>query len=130
MIEPWVTNWSRFVYTRFHHEPFEPKAEQWSFPASGPLSSANGALPWILFARDREPFQREFPQWEIKYIEPMMPFRYLISGGFSLRTLMWGRTFAAWRFLEQLLAPGMDFWGMFARIVLIKKPLNEADCPS
>jgi SAM-dependent methyltransferase len=130
MIEPWVTAWSRFVYTRFHHEPFEPKVTQWSFPSSGPLSSANGALPWILFARDREPFQREFPQWEIKYIKPMMPFRYLISGGFSLRSLMWGPTFGGWRLLEKLLSPGMDFWGMFARIVLIKKPLNEAGGPS
>src|SRR5262249_31802772 len=25
MIEPWVTPWSRFVYTRLHHEPFQPE---------------------------------------------------------------------------------------------------------
>ena len=56
MIEPWVTSWSRFVYGRLHHEPFRPDAEQWEFPAAGPLSSANGALPWILFERDRARF--------------------------------------------------------------------------
>ena len=42
MIEPWVTTWSRFVYTNFHHEPFRPDAEDWTFAESGPLSSANG----------------------------------------------------------------------------------------
>jgi len=38
MVEPWVTPWSRFVYGRFHHEPFRPDAEDWTFAGSGPLS--------------------------------------------------------------------------------------------
>jgi hypothetical protein len=42
-----------------------PDAADWSFPAVGPLSGANGALPWILFERDRARFEREFPQWVI-----------------------------------------------------------------
>ena len=25
MIEPWVSRWSRLIYTRFHHEPFRPQ---------------------------------------------------------------------------------------------------------
>ena len=49
MIEPWVSRWSRFVYTRFHHEPFDPDSPRWEVPQTGPLSGANGALPWILF---------------------------------------------------------------------------------
>ena len=125
MIEPWVTPWSRLIYSRLHHEPFEPLARQWDFPPSGPLSGANGALPWILFERDREPFGRDFPQWEIKSIKPMMPFRYLVSGGFSMRNLVPAWSFGVWRFLEKLLAPGMDFWAMFARIVLVKKSTTE-----
>jgi SAM-dependent methyltransferase len=52
MIEPWVTPWSRLIYTRLHHEPFNPEANEWEFPTSGPLSGANGALPYILFDRD------------------------------------------------------------------------------
>jgi SAM-dependent methyltransferase len=127
MIEPWVTSWSRLIYSRFHHEPFEPQARQWDFPTTGPLSGANGALPWILFVRDREPFGHDFPEWEIKSIKPMMPFRYLVSGGFSMRSLVPNWSFGVWHFLEKLLAPGMDFWAMFARIVLVKKPRTEAD---
>src|SRR4051812_34265251 len=51
MVEPWVTPWSTFVYQHFHPEPFRPEAAQWEFPASGPLSGANGALPWMVFER-------------------------------------------------------------------------------
>ena len=31
MIEPWVTPWSRFIYNRLHHEPFDPETPFWSF---------------------------------------------------------------------------------------------------
>jgi SAM-dependent methyltransferase len=85
MIEPWVSPWSRFVYRRFHHEPFEPDVKSWEFPATGPLSSANGALPWIVFNRDRTAFECEFPQLRIRTVRPMMPVTYLLSGGVALR---------------------------------------------
>jgi SAM-dependent methyltransferase len=53
MLEPWVSPWSTFVYTHLHHEPFRISSPEWSFPEQGPLSGANGALPWIVFERDR-----------------------------------------------------------------------------
>jgi SAM-dependent methyltransferase len=117
-IEPWVTPWSRLVYARLHHEPFCPEAAVWEFPSGGPLSVANGALPWIIFARDRAQFEREFPEWHIQLIDHMMPFRYLVSGGVSLRSLMPGCTFGLWQSFEKLLQPWMDKVAMFARIVL------------
>jgi hypothetical protein len=120
MIEPWVSPWSRQIYTRLHHEPFEPKAVDWHFASTGPLSAANGALPWILFERDRAEFARQFPSWRIKSIKPMMPFRYLWSGGVSMRAVMPGWSFGTWRLVEKLLEPWMDTWAMFARIVLVK----------
>jgi SAM-dependent methyltransferase len=118
LIEPWVSRWSRLIYTRLHHEPFRPQTPDWQFPARGPLSGANGALPWIVFERDRAQFEREFPQWRIEVISPGMPFRYLVSGGVSLRPLMPGWSFGAWRALEQLFDPWMKTWAMFALIVL------------
>lgn len=118
MIEPWVTRWSRFVYGRLHHEPFQPEAPAWEFPAAGPLSSANGALPWIVFDRDRAIFEREFPQLRIDRVAPFMPFRYLVSGGVSLRTLMPQWTYPLWLRAESMVASRMDRWGMFAVIVL------------
>lgn len=118
MIEPWVTVWSKFVYERLHHEPFIPRAESWIVPASGPLSSANGALPWILFERDRKEFEKQFPEWEIQSIRPIMSFKYLVSGGMSMRGLMPGWTFRLWDIAERLMSPWMNYLAMFAFIEL------------
>ena len=118
MIEPWVTPWSRLVYQNLHHEPFLPDAAEWRFPRTGPMSSANGALPWIVFDRDRARFEHEFPEWRIASIELLMPFRYLVSGGVTMRSLAPGWTFGVWRSLERALNPWMNRLAMFARIVL------------
>lgn len=118
MVEPWVTPWSRLVYGRLHHEPFEPASPRWEFPSSGPLSGANGALPWIVFSRDRGVFEREFPEWRIRSIQPMMPLRYLLSGGVSMRSLAPGWSLGAVRGLEALLSPLNRYVAMFAVIVL------------
>lgn len=121
MIEPWLTTWSRFLYSRFHHEPFLPESRKWSFPKKGPLSGANGALPWIIFERDRPKFEREFPERRIASVRLMMPFRYLLSGGVSLRSLMPGWTFPLWRDIEKLSEPWMRHIAMFALIVLVRE---------
>ena len=122
MVEPWTTAWSRLVYSRLHHEPFDPDARQWALPAGGPLSAANGALPWIVFERDRAAFEQAYPQWRIGAIVPFMPFRYLLSGGVSMRGLMPGATFAAWRGFENLLRPWARSLAMFALITVDRVP--------
>jgi SAM-dependent methyltransferase len=118
MIEPWASAWSKVIYTKLHHEPFRPDAEQWEFPPAGPLSGANGALPWIVFQRDRERFEREFPQWRIETVQPFMPLRYLVSGGVSMRSLMPGWTTPLWRVAEGALSPMRSQTAMFVHVVL------------
>jgi SAM-dependent methyltransferase len=120
MIEPWVTRWSQLIYTRLHHEPFRVEDTKWEFPLSGPLSGANGALPYLIFVRDRLQFEAEFPMWQVTGIKPIMPFRYLVSGGVSLRALMPGFTFGFWRNIENLLRPWIGKLAMFAQIVLLR----------
>jgi hypothetical protein len=45
MIEPWVSAWSRFVYTRLHPEPFRPEASAWAFSSSA-LAPAWSVRAW------------------------------------------------------------------------------------
>ena len=120
MVEPWVTAWARLVYRRLHHEPFEPEAAQWRFPESGPLSGANGALPWIIFERDREIFRREYPALAICEMKVLMPFRYLLTGGVSMRSVLPSFLFPAVALLERLLSPFMRHLGMFGFVVVEK----------
>ena len=126
MIEPWFSPWSRWVYQRLHHEPFDPEMpcgeapHCWKFPSSGPLSGANGALPWIIFQRDRARFASLFPGLHINRISPCMPFSYLLSGGVSMRSLAPGWSFPLVRSFERMLQPWIDQSAMFACIVVRK----------
>jgi SAM-dependent methyltransferase len=121
MVEPWVTPWSSLIYRKFHHEPFAPEAPEWNFPETGPLSGANGALPWMVFGRDRERFQREFSEFLIEDIQPLMPFSYLLSGGVSMRSIVPGWMWHLVRVMEKWAdwcTGGMD---MFAAIVITRR---------
>ena len=118
MIEPWVTRWSRVVYTKLHHEPFDPDAKEWAFDPGRPLSDANGALPWIVFARDRKLFANRFPALRIEMIKPLMPMRYLVSGGVSMRSLSPGWTYSAWKKIDEALTRLSPETAMFALIVV------------
>ena len=119
MVEPANTAWARFVYTNFHHETFDPKAG-WGLEKTGPLTQSNGAMPWIIFRRDKKIFENEFPALKIIKIRNHTPFSYLMSGGFTLRQLAPGFFYPAVRGLEYLLSPANNLIGMFMTIILEK----------
>ena len=121
IIEPWSTPWSRFVYRHLHHEPFELDVKEWKLPTGGPLSQANSALPWIIFERDREKFEKGFPQFQIKEIMLNYPFCYILSGGVSLRSMIPGNMYNVIRKIENLSQPWMNSLAMFAKIILERK---------
>ena len=120
MIEPANTLWSRFIYKNFHHELFDTKA-QWELDREGPLSYGNGALPWIIFSRDREVFEKEFSSLQIIGIKNHTPLRYLLSGGFTLRQLVPSFTYPVVKAVEYLLSPLNNLLGMFQTIELQKQ---------
>lgn len=113
MIEPWPTSWSEFIYKNLHSEPFN-KDGDWTIPSSGPLSGANGALPWILFHRDLTQFKQCFPRLNISKVKLLMPFSYLMSGGVSIRFSAPGFLYSFTRCLESKL--NQKKWAMFAYI--------------
>jgi len=120
MLEPWVSAWSHFVYKYIHHEHYDPNSPEWDFPTGGPLSDANSALPWIVFERDRDQFERQYPQLEISQITPFMPVRYMLSGGISMRCLMPFCLYGFWRWIEERLTPLNRHLGMHALIKVTK----------
>ena len=123
MIEPWVTPWSRWIYGSFHHEPFDPDAASWSMTAGQPLSMANGALPWIIFHRDRRLFDQKFPELEVVEVRPLMPIVYLLSGGLSMRALLPGWLYPCCAWFDRALVSVMPWTAMFAQIVVRRRPV-------
>lgn len=121
MIEPANTLWSRFIYKNFHHEPFDP-CGGWDFEGIGPLSSANSAIPWIIFFRDRMQFEKLFPSLKVREIRLHTPFRYLASGGLSMRQLLPPFTYNLVKGAEVVLSPLNEYIAMFMTIETEKVP--------
>ncbi|MEK7480983.1 MAG: class I SAM-dependent methyltransferase [Patescibacteria group bacterium] len=120
MIEEANTLWGRFIYQYFHHEPFDLSAG-WELQTEGLLSRANGALSWIIFSRDKAIFAKEFPSLVVRAVTPHTPFRYLISGGVSMRQLLPSFCYPLIKGLEILLAPFNAYLGMFVTVEVEKK---------
>lgn len=119
MIEPANTTWSRFIYKNFHHELFDPTG-QWKLEGERPLSLSNGALPWIIFSRDREQFENMFPHLQIVQMHNHTPLLYLLSGGFTFRQLVPSFTYTVFKNIERVLSPLKNLLGMFQTIELQK----------
>src|SRR5215471_18288800 len=81
---------------------------------------ANGALPWLVFVRDRKLLEIKFPELEIETIEPMMPLRYLLSGGVSMRSLVPGVLYGPCKALEKAASHWNHKLGMFALFCIRK----------
>jgi SAM-dependent methyltransferase len=120
-VEPASTWWGRFIWKNLHHEPYRPNSD-WKIPELGPMSGANGALPWIVFTRDRERFEREFPQLKISKLEDHTPFLYLASGGVRSWTLLPGSAYTIIRSLERGIERLGIHMGLFLTIELVKEP--------
>ena len=119
MIEPWATTFSKFIYKNFHHENFDEKSN-WKIIGKGRMSDANGALPWIIFSRDRSRFSKMFPNLKIISIKPHTPFKYLVSGGLSKPQLFPTSFYSMLDKLEKFLLPLNKYFAMFATTVIVK----------
>ncbi|MDP2922567.1 MAG: methyltransferase domain-containing protein [Candidatus Omnitrophota bacterium] len=117
MIEPANSIWGKFIYKNFHHEPFDTFAD---WKNTNLLMDSNGALPWIIFYRDRNIFEEKFPSLCIKTLKLHTPTRYIISGGVSMRQLLPDVTYNFIKGLEILLSPLNRYIGMFLTIELEK----------
>lgn len=119
MIEPYNSVWGWIIYNFLHYEHFSPTSD-WKVPGAGRMSDSNTALPWIIFVRDRQKFERLYPKLKIISVIPHTPFSYLVSGGLSKIQLIPTFMFLLVQGLEKVLSPLNRFLGMFATIVLEK----------
>ena len=120
MVEPANSLFGRFVYKNFHHEPFNPKGEM-EIAEGQPLSNSNQALPYIFFERERKMFESSCPQLRLVSIKYHTPFSYIISGGFSRRSMLPVFLYPLVRAVEYVLSPFAKVLGLFCTIELEKK---------
>jgi SAM-dependent methyltransferase len=119
MVEPANSNLGRFIYKRFHHEPFDEKGAR-EIKAGNPLSNSNQALPYIYFERDLDLFKKEFPLLKIKSTHYHSPFSYIISGGVSRSAMLPMFSYKIIKGLEFILSPLSKKIGLFCTIEIEK----------
>lgn len=108
------------IFRYAHHEPFNPRAREWSFESSGPLSGANGALAWMVFERDKARLEALVPDLRLDRYRPFAPLGYWLAGGLKRWTLLPGGTYRAVNRLDELLVRISPRFGSFVEIDLIK----------
>lgn len=119
MIEPANSALGRFIYKRFHHEPFDETGER-EIEAGNPLSNSNQALPHIYFERDLDLFKKEYPLLKINSITYHSPFSYIISGGVSRSAMLPYFMYSAVKGIEWLLSPLSKQVGLFCTVEIEK----------
>ncbi|MDP1800614.1 MAG: class I SAM-dependent methyltransferase [Bacteroidota bacterium] len=119
MTEPANSALGRFIYKRFHHEPFDEKGQR-EIKAGNPLSNSNQALPHIYFERDLDIFKKDFPQLKINSIKYHSPFSYIISGGVSRSAMLPFFMYNFVKAMEWLFSPLSKQFGLFCTIEVEK----------
>jgi hypothetical protein len=86
--EPFFSMLSTVIFKYMHHEAVdfrisEPKLSH----VAGPLASANIALPWLIFLRNRAWLQRLSDNFDVTNVSvrPFSALSYMVTGGISHR---------------------------------------------
>ncbi len=87
MIEPWITPFSRFVYTYLHQEDCDMQAQPWREDeqfAEGKLAfDGNPALPYLLIEHGKTQMTAAVPSLRLRSVERFSSLTYLLSMGFK-----------------------------------------------
>jgi len=111
---------SRPILAHAHHEPFDAAAREWRFESQGPLGSANGALAWIVFRRDRALLEARHPGLRLERYRPHSPLRYFLAGGLKPWSLLPGGIFPLASALDRLLLRLSPELGSFVDVELVR----------
>ena len=86
--EPFFSMLSTVVFKYLHHEAIDFRISEPELAhVEGPLGSANIALPWLIFFRNREWLQRLNDNFDLTSvsIRPFSALSYMVTGGISHR---------------------------------------------
>lgn len=92
-IEPWITPFSRLVYTYLHQETCDLTVEPWvenvdQFIPNKKAFDGNAAIPYLLTITGKETLERTIPQLTLQTVHKFSSLTYLLSLGFKPATLL------------------------------------------
>ena len=119
-LEPNWNRLSKFIYRYIHPEPWNEVSKDWNFKSKGPMDS-NQALAKVIFVRDLQIFEKDFPRLKVEIIsKPVNGLTFLVSGGVHARNSISSKFLIATFKLESLSETWMKIVGL-NRIIKITK---------
>ncbi len=93
LIEPWITPFSRFVYTYLHQEGCDMNLTPWldsgtGFSVDKQAFDGNATIPYLLLTKGQERLQQAVPDLKLIHLERFSLFTYLLSLGFKKGNLL------------------------------------------
>jgi SAM-dependent methyltransferase len=113
----WISRW---ILRYVHHEGYDSKVTDWPFTSEGPLTSANGALAWIVFKRDEAILTEKYPNLKLLYYRTHTPFRYWLAGGLKKWSILPLFLFNFASRLDSLLIHFFPEMGSFVEVELVR----------
>lgn len=123
LIDPYYgTIAKRFYKKIFDTETFDMTQKEWVNESLGFMNGANQALSYIVFKRDKEKFEKRYPDLEIVIQKPLNNYmRYILSGGLNFRQILPSFFSPVIKFFEFLFIPFNSIVALHHIIVIRKK---------
>jgi SAM-dependent methyltransferase len=127
LCEPAMSPWSRFVYQRFHHEPFDTGWDLFGLDSTPPdpdpgHTFANMGISEILFWKERARTMSLLPSFRLVESRKFAFVLYPLTGGFGYRSYVPSTGFSTLLKLEDAITGPFADWltGMRMLVVLEK----------
>src|SRR5258707_8598014 len=93
LVEPWITPFSRFIYTYLHQEGCDMSLTPWSdaltsFNEVKRAFDGNATIPYLLINRGQKALQLAVSELSLVKVERFSLFTYLLSLGFKQGSLL------------------------------------------
>jgi len=125
LVEPYITPFSRFIYTCLHQESCDLSARPWEdaplFAQDKAAFEGNAAVPYLLLERGRAAMQQALPHWRLHTLERFSWFTYLLSGGFKPFSLLPGPLYGLLYGLERATQPLWQSWAALRALIVWEK---------
>ncbi len=120
IIDPANTLFSRRIYKKLHHEPFDENGGL-TINEGKPLSNSNQALSYVYFICEKNKFQKNFPHLkDTEYKLSYNTFVFIEWRG-VLYPFVLSFTFGIFNFAEKILKPIQKHTALFQTIIIQKQ---------
>ena len=122
MVEVAHTPFAKFFFKNFHHEPYDDRAQNWTFAQEDAMMDCNQALSWMVFNRDHVEFERRFPDLKVETTKYLPWLTYFLSGGVTSPYLIPNFLNGFLIGLEKMSKPFAPIFSLHWHICIRKKP--------